>query len=54
MRTTPDLASQQEPFAVVCAPGADGHMAEIGLVDEGNLLEWEIIIIGSVLVAAYD
>lgn len=54
MRTTPDPASQQEPFAVVCVPGADGNMAEIGLVDDGNFLEWEIIIIGSVLTAAYD
>jgi len=27
---------------------------ETGLLDEGNLLEWEIIIIGSVPTAIYD
>jgi len=47
-------ASQQEAVAVVFSSEADRLVVETGLVDEGNLLEWEIIIIGYVPAATHD
>jgi hypothetical protein len=48
-----DRDSQQGTAVVVCFLEADGHVARTGLVNDENLLEWEIMIIGYVIAVTH-